>query len=442
MAVSFLPIILMFLGSSGGINELLDLTDPQTYLQAQAIEYRLEPLLEVLAEPATKDVEQVKAQEIKKLLVMRALGALKDRAALPALEQAAAQKTQFFKDYASAAIAAIEGETYVAPVASDAQLAADLALLPEGVGLVIQARLSAGGNLDLRKILAEALKAIPDAPKPDELLAQINSQIGKVAGKIGNVRLDAVTLGLSEDIGDSRGFVVIIGRGEYDHRALEGLLSEQPRTEHHEVGGTMFLGMDGDDVALAPVSAEQLVMVSGPTWDKFPLGEVAANLKNRPAAPVFSAGLQKVIDRADRKGAIWGAGLISAGMKAAPPLAPFDEIVLSTRELDGQNINRLKLDGVGTDAVAVADTMDQMKQMVGQGITEMEQQLQPGMEPLLKIMKSLRFYTMGLNGTVTADFDGNPANVAGIMAPLLGVTRSGIEPAPPVRQPALPPKVP
>ena len=85
--------------------------------------------------------------------------------------------------------------------------------------------------------------------------------------------------------------------------------------------------------------------------------------------------------------------------------------MLSTREVDGQNLNRLKLDGVGTDAVAVADTMEQMKQMVSQGVAEMEQQPQPGIEPVLKIMKSLRFYTMGLNGTVT-DLDTSTPDAA------------------------------
>ena len=273
-------------------------------------------------------------------------------------------------------------------------------------------------------MLGEALGSIPDAPRPEEILAQINDQIGKVAGKIGNVRLDAVTLGLSDDIGGDRGFVVIIGRGEYDHKALESFLSAQKRTEHHEIGGTMFLGMDGDDLALAPVSTELLVLVGGPSWDQFPLDEVAARLKARPAEGAFSAELQKVIARADRTGSVWGAGLVPAGMKQVPPIAPFDEIVISTRALDDRGLTQLKLEGVGTDAVAIADTMNQMKQMVGQGIAEMRQQPQPGMLPIIKIMEGLKFYSMGLNGTMSAEIDGNPANIASVLVPLIGVRRS------------------
>ena len=45
MAMSFLPMILMFLGTTGGMNELLDLTDPRSYLEAQGVEYRVEAML-------------------------------------------------------------------------------------------------------------------------------------------------------------------------------------------------------------------------------------------------------------------------------------------------------------------------------------------------------------------------------------------------------------
>lgn len=419
MAQTFLPMILMFLSTTGGINDLLDLTDPQTYLKSQGIEYRVGALLEVLAEPATKDIDKVKAQEVKKLQAMRALGALKDQAALPALQKAAEAKTLFFKDYASAAIAAIEGKPYAPASASAEELKSDLALLPAGVGLVVQAQVSAGGGIDLKKLVGDALQAIPEAPPAKDILGQLNQQIGQVVNKVGNIRVDAVTLGVSADVGDDTGFVVILVRGLYDHRAVESFFSEQKRTTHHEIGGTMFLGMDGDDAAVAPVSSELLVFVSGPGWEEFPLDKVAAKLKARPAEPEFSKALKTVIARADQSSSLWGAGLLSDGMKAAPPFAPFDELVLSTRKLQEGKKSLLKLEGVGKDAKAIAQTLQEMKEMVAQGIAELEQQGPPGMEPLLKVMKSIKFYSMGLNGTMSAEFDGDPAAIVGGFFPLL-----------------------
>jgi hypothetical protein len=432
MAMSFLPMILMFLGTSGSMNELLDLTDPRSYLEAQGIEYRVEAMLEVLAEPASKDLDTVKAQEVKKLLAMRALGALGDKAALPALEKAAAEKALFFDDYASAAIAAIEGKEYTTAGASADDLKADLALLPEGIGLVMQAQLDGGGKMDLRKVVGEALKAMPDAPQPDEVLKQVNGELGKIAGKIGNVRIDAVTFGLSADVGNDAGFAVVIARGKYDHRALESFLAEQRNTANHQIGGTMFLGIGGDNAALAPVSSERLILVTGAGWEHLPLKGLAARLKAQPTEPAFGKKLQKVIARADQSGSIWGAGLISEGMKEAPPLAPFDEIVLSTRELEGKGKTQLMLEGIGSDAASIKESVEEMEQTIGQGIAEIEQHQQPGMAPIVGLMKGMKFTSKGLKGSISAEFDGKPANLVSLLVSMFASRAAhSIESVPP-----------
>ena len=425
MAMSFLPMILMFLSSSGGFNELLDLTEPEAYFKSQGIEYKVDALIGVLEEPRTKDVSKLKAQEVKQLLAMRGLGAMKDKEALPALKAAAEKKTLFFKDYAGEAIASIEGAEYSAPSASADDLKSDLALLPEGVGLVLQARTSGGGAPELKKIVTEALKGMPDAPAAEEILLNVSKEVVGLANQVGNFRLDAVTLGLSEEVNDDEGFVVIIGRGLYDHREVESVLSGVPRTTHHEIGGTMFLGMDGDDVALAPVSKERLIMVSGADWESFPLAKVAAKVKAAPSEPKFSEALQKLIARVDRGGSLWGAGILPEAMKEEEPFAPFDEAVMWTRENKDTGKVTLKIDASGTDAKAIAAAMDMMKQGVQQGIAEIEQQAPPGAEMLLKVMKSIRFSSMNLTGTISAEFDGNPGDMIGTILPMfLGVRQA------------------
>ncbi|MFT4547295.1 MAG: hypothetical protein ACI9MB_001241 [Verrucomicrobiales bacterium] len=372
--------------------------------------------MEVLEERATKDFEMVKAQEVKKLLAMRALGQMKDKAALPALQKAAGSKKLFFSEYASEAIAVIEGKEFVENGLDPALLKRDLALLPAGIGLVVQARLESGGSLDLKKVVGDAFAGQDGVPSAEEMLKQVNEGLGEVFKGIGNVRLDAVTMGVSADVGDDSGFVIIIARGKYDHRAMESYVSRQAGTKPHSIGGTMFLGLDGDDAALAPVSNELLILVSGPGWDQFPLDAVAAKLKERPVEPVFSKELQKVLARADQSGEVWGGGLISAGMKEAPPLAPFDEFVLSTSKLEVSGKNRMKLDVVGSDPKAVKASIDEMKQQVGEGIAEFEQVGRPGMESMLELMKGMKFYSMGLNGTISVTFDGN---VLGLLVPMM-----------------------
>ena len=127
-------------------------------------------------------------------------------------------------------------------------------------------------------------------------------------------------------------------------------------------------------------------------------------------------------------------------MKEAPPFAPFDEVVISSRELKDKGKTELKVEGVGKDKQAIADMVAQMKQSVEEGIAELEQQGQPGMDQMVKLMKGLKFYSMGLNGTISAEFDGNPANIVSVFVPMFGM-RSVDHAAPPV-QAAPPAKVP
>ena len=122
-----------------------------------------------------------------------------------------------------------------------------------------------------------------------------------------------------------------------------------------------------------------------------------------------------MIARADQSGVVWGAGLISAEMKDLPPLAPFDEFVLSTTELKEKEQSRITVDFIGSDPKAVTASIDQMKQQVQEGIAEMEQQGVPALEPMLKIMKGVKFYSMGLNGSISATVDGGPANLIGLL---------------------------
>ena len=61
--------------------------------------------------------------------------------------------------------------------------------------------------------------------------------------------------------------------------------------------------------------------------------------------------------------------------------------------------------------------------MVAQGIAELEGQGGTGMAPLLKVMKSIRFHSEGLNGSMTAEFDGNPASMVGGMLTMFSAPR-------------------
>jgi len=431
MATNFLALIMMVLGSSGGLNEVLDATDPGAYFQAQGIELKVDALSAVLAEPAKAGAE-AKAQEVKQLLAIKALGGLKDKAAVPALQKAAGSGKMFFKDYAEEAIAAIEGKPYKAPSASAADFNKDLASLPAGLGAVMQTQISGGAGIDMEKVVAETLKALPDAPAPEEIIKEVNNAVISFASQVGNIRIDGLTFGLADKVSDDDGFAVFIVRGLYDAKALSKMLSDMAEPEKHTIGGIEFLEMD-DSLALGLVSDEMLIMVAGPGWEQLPLKELAAKVKAPPAAPEFGKDLARVVAKAKKSGSLWGAAVISEAYKEAPQLAPFDEAVLTTRKLPNkENKSLITLEGTGKDEKAMGAVIQEMKAAVKEGIAEVEE-AGPELGPIVKLMKSLKFYSMGQSGSISIEVDGDPASAAaGILPMIMGMMPMRMERAPEV----------
>ncbi len=177
-----------------------------------------------------------KAKEVRRLMAIRALGELKKAQAIPALTALLDSTDSFVAEYAQAAIASIQGKPFVRPTATAQQLKSDLYMLPAGLGAVGQRTLDGSqvGLIDLMVDQAGPGMGVPGWPGPNlqaggglafkpRMQAMLSGHVIKLVEKIGNVRLDAVTMGVSKDIGDKAGFVVVIARGTYDPTTLHWL---------------------------------------------------------------------------------------------------------------------------------------------------------------------------------------------------------------------------
>ena len=224
-----------------GVTEFLDLTDSTIYFEAKGIDYRVGNLVEIVEAPATRKLDQEKPQEIAKLMAMRGLGALGDKAALPALQKVLESKHRFYPEQARAAIAQIEGNQYVRPAADAAAMESDLALLPAGLGVVLQCRLAPGKPADVKLAAGEFAKISDMNLKAAEVLKRFNQQAIGIAEKIGNVRLDGLTFGMSgsETEGEELLMVAIV-RGLYDPKALEAMVSELDDVKALNLGGVFL----------------------------------------------------------------------------------------------------------------------------------------------------------------------------------------------------------
>lgn len=134
-----------------------------------------------------------KAGSIRRLMAIRTLGERKDAGAMALLRPLLESKEMFEADYARAAIAKIEGKDYSTPAATDAQRAADVALLPARLDVIAQMAPTFEKEFLLDKMLLDAIPM--DQNQRNTAHTEAVQGILKVLETVGNIRLYTLTWG-------------------------------------------------------------------------------------------------------------------------------------------------------------------------------------------------------------------------------------------------------
>src|SRR5439155_11917719 len=141
------------------------------------------------------------------------------------------------------------------------RMKADLYLLPEHCGGVGQVRFLSGKPMTMPKPKeGEEAAAGGDARSTMEQLA---NQIIYVAEMTGNVRVDGVTIGVSDEIGQNQGFFVMLVRGQWDADAVKGAIQPQ-FTQTRTAGDLEFMSPPMAPIAIAVPSNELFVLGTAP----------------------------------------------------------------------------------------------------------------------------------------------------------------------------------
>ena len=334
---SFFSVLFMALGlgagADGGATELLDLTSPKIYFEAQSVAYEVAELIEIVEAPATRKLDQEKPQEVAKLLAMRGLAELGDKAALPALQKMLKSKHRFYAEHAKAAIAQIEGNEYVRPAADAAAMDRDLALLPPGLAVMMQCRPRSGMPVDVMRAASEFAKLSGGKGKAEKVLKRFNRQAADIAEMIGNVRFEGVTFGASGDETDGGELLMVaIVRGRYDSKAAEAMLSEIDGARALNLGGIFFVGVDEGDYAIAPLSDDRLIYIEGWEEDNPNFQEFLKRLKTPPAAPKLEPAMAALV-RKSKPSRLWAAMLITDYLQEdLPEIGAFEHILMASKK--------------------------------------------------------------------------------------------------------------
>jgi len=337
----------------------------------------------------------------RKLMAIRTLGELRGRSGLPVLKTMRDSPEPFFAEYAGRAMASIEGKPYAHRRATRKELDEDLWLLPAGCGLVGQLVLTERIPVEIDKLLDDIRPPIREMGADDEwadkMAAETKQTLNALIGQIGNARVDAVTMGLADNVGDDSGFVVFVVRGRYNPQTFKALL-EKTGVQSAKHDGVDVLSPD-EHARLLLDGDRRAVFLAGPSPDKMPVKQLLAAIKTNGGDLKSNRPMVRLIESVDRTKALWLAAKMSAHYKQAPVLSALDTITLVAEQqgasLEGRFVAK------GSEGKKLDEAVMMFDSGLKQGITSAKE-LQKHMsvvKPVIQFMESIKHKKEA--GTVT-----------------------------------------
>ena len=196
------------------------------------------------------------------------------------------------------------------------------------------------------------------------------------AEMVGNVRIDSVTFGLSEDIGDRSGFVTVLAHGQYDRLAVMNALMHMRGPDRvaaqEEIVGIPAIRPEHESLLLFP-DDQRLVLIGGPSRDLMGAApqEVATGVKTGLGKIAQDAGMTKLLKEVDMAKPLWLAARINDNYRQVPLLAAFDTLAL-TAEPRGTDLE-FKVTGAGSDPAKVKAAVDEANGHISTAIKSLEE---------------------------------------------------------------------
>lgn len=352
---------------------------------------------------------------VRTLMAIRTLGEMKSREALPVLRKLLTSEQPFVADYAAEAIAAIEQKPYSRPRPSAADLDRDVWSLPKGCSLAAQIVLAGQKRISLDKLI-EQQKDLPPGfgGDKDEVTKRWTEAVLSLAEKTGNIRVEAVTVGVAGEIDSDKGYGIVVGRGRYDAAAARALLKEAGEEEETlTVDGVEVLQPD-DSICLILLGDDRLVLIAGSVevgsvLDQIPGKELVAALKTGKGGLRDNEAMVKLIEGVDRSKGMWAAVHVTDSYRDFVPfLTPVDTITLVAGETEGGLAGGLTAEGRDPEALkgAATDFQGALKGAQEEINRELQQNPMPSLKTLSDFLAGVKVEAQGTRITVTGQYKG------------------------------------
>lgn len=371
-----------------------------------------------VADRATRLISQLSGGDtdpaVHKLMIIRALGETKDKAALPALMALVDSKEPFVAEHAKRAIAKIEGKPFAATMTTAQTFEKDVWMLPKGVKLVTQLTMASSGPVNWEKALAQLnVGALGANISKDDMMAEMQKGVAVALNHVGNIRLDGITLGLAGDVGDNSGYVVIFVRGQYSREKVKNTFIKMGQ-EVEDLDGLPSVETGMGMQMLMP-SDELFVLFGGPPNGAAPpVKEILAAIKTGKGTLSEDPTMTKLIASANRKSGGWVVIEMTNTFRGATPMfRPFDSVIAERVSEKGKT--SIKVQGTGNDADEVKAAVNQMNSVLEEARANINQA--GGFIPknVVDFVKTVKIQVDGKNATLTGSMEGGFEEMLGGM---------------------------
>lgn len=429
MSISMMMMLL--LGGGGNNGDLLDYTDIQMYWEMR--DQRLVDLETMSAVLADDD-----ATATDTLMAIRSIGEWvmiqeadpdvqadpADKAkALKVLTPFVGSKEPFVDRYAKRSIAWLKGEEPEGYAPLPAKVYdQDLSLLRSDSTMVGQMKLvNSTGPINIAELIPDI--KIEGQSIREQMMSQVLPGLMQAVQMIGNVRADLVTGGFTLNDEEDVSFMFVI-RGQYDRvavqLAIEEAVGDDEDTSFYSVGEIEVVSVNNHDPFALMMPSDELfiVLFSERRGAKLPIDEVAKKLQQADRKPSFSDTLIKQVAAIDREKAdVWAAMQVTQMMKdereVREVFGAFDA-ARATAIRDTEGMLDIQWVGEGKDAAAIEKTAGFLTESMKEVITEfkemkqqMPQEMRVLMEPMVKMMESMKFNADGKTMTGGMKVDPN-----------------------------------
>jgi hypothetical protein len=385
----------------------------------------------------TEITAAAKPNALRRLMAIRALGELKNPAAIPVLREFAKSEQMFAAEYANRAIAQLEAKDFTRPAATAEQRKSDIWILPAESRMIIQTTAAGFGNISIDALFDKIPMAALGNQDKDKLKEEMTKAVLMVADQVGDVRFDGITAALAGEMGNNTGFACAIVRAQYDSAAARAALARL-QIPSRQVGGLEVFIIDDNHMAAAFLfpSNDRAVAIAGPNLAALPLDELTKAVQTGTGKLATVPEMKKLLDSIDTTQPLWLAAKITDTYREMPVLAPFDTLTM-TGKLNGAMMD-VQFNAAGVDAAKVASAVDMTNNGIQMGIAAMRQEANntPFLGTFVKALESVKCTSQGEKATLTASVEGNSLIM---LAPIFFGLRAAPMAAPPGAPGAPPP---